>query len=98
MIEAVRLGLERAVAAEPDYAEAHACLSLVYCNAFRFRHPIGGPCARPARARAVARRPRRGACAQFELGLLCARARALVLGQFRRRSRRAGDRPGAEPQ
>ena len=41
MIEAVRIGLERAVAAEPDYAEAHACLSLVYSNAFRFRHPIG---------------------------------------------------------
>ena len=43
MIEAVRLGLERAVAAEPDYAEAQACLSLVYSNAFRFRHPIGDP-------------------------------------------------------
>lgn len=41
MIEAVRGGLERAVAAEPDYAEALACLSLVYSNAFRFRHPIG---------------------------------------------------------
>ena len=41
MIEAVRIGLERAVATEPDYAEAHACLSLVYSNAFRFRHPIG---------------------------------------------------------
>ena len=43
MIEAVRLGLERAVAAEPDYAEALACLSLVYSNAYRFRHPIGAP-------------------------------------------------------
>jgi adenylate cyclase len=43
MIEAVRVGLERAVAAEPDYAEALACLSLVYSNAWRFRHPIGGP-------------------------------------------------------
>ena len=41
MIEAVRVGLECAVATEPDYAEAHACLSLVYSNAFRFRHPIG---------------------------------------------------------
>ena len=40
MIEAVRIGLERAVAEEPDYAEALACLSLVYSNAFRFRHPI----------------------------------------------------------
>jgi adenylate cyclase len=41
MIEAVRVGLEHAVAAEPDYAEALACLSLVYSNAWRFRHPIG---------------------------------------------------------
>jgi len=40
MIEAVRVGLERAVAAEPEYVEALACLSLVYSNAFRFRHPI----------------------------------------------------------
>lgn len=40
MIETVRAGLEEAVAAEPDYAEALACLSLVYTNAFRFRHPI----------------------------------------------------------
>ncbi|MFG1245168.1 tetratricopeptide repeat protein [Xanthobacter flavus] len=38
MIEAVRMGLERAVAVEPDYAEAFACLSLVYSNAHRFRH------------------------------------------------------------
>jgi tetratricopeptide (TPR) repeat protein len=43
MIEAVRLSLERAVATEPDYAEALACLSLVYSNAFRFRHPIKAP-------------------------------------------------------
>ncbi len=43
MIEAVRLGLERAVMSEPDYAEALACLSLVHSNAFRFRHPIGAP-------------------------------------------------------
>lgn len=43
MIEAVRVGLEHAVAAEPHYAEALACLSLVYSNAYRFRHPIGAP-------------------------------------------------------
>jgi len=43
MIEAVRVGLERAVATEPDYAEALACLSLVYSNAFRFRHPVNAP-------------------------------------------------------
>ena len=53
MIEAVRVGLERAVAAEPDYAEALACLSLVYSNAFRFRHPIGAPDPDP-RGRALA--------------------------------------------
>ena len=53
MIEAVRVGLERAVAAEPDYAEALACLSLVYSNAFRFRHPIGDPDPDP-RERALA--------------------------------------------
>jgi TolB-like protein len=41
MIEQVRVGLERAVALDPGYSEAHACLSLVYCNAFRFQHPIG---------------------------------------------------------
>ena len=40
LIEAVRVGLERAVATEPDYAEALACLSLVYSNAFRFGQPI----------------------------------------------------------
>ncbi|HMQ91528.1 MAG TPA: hypothetical protein PKA33_00750 [Amaricoccus sp.] len=43
MIEAVRLALERAVAAEPGYAEANACLSLLYSNAFRFRHPVRSP-------------------------------------------------------
>lgn len=43
MIEAVRVGLEHAVAAEPDYAEALACLSLVYSNAVRFRHPVNAP-------------------------------------------------------
>jgi adenylate cyclase len=43
MIEAVRASLEHAVATEPDYAEALACLSLVYSNAFRFRHPINAP-------------------------------------------------------
>lgn len=45
MIEQVRVGLERAVALDPGYAEAHACLSLVYCNAFRFQHPIGAKAA-----------------------------------------------------
>jgi adenylate cyclase len=53
MIEAVRVGLERAVASEPDYAEALACLSLVHSNAFRFGHPIGAPDPDP-RGRALA--------------------------------------------
>jgi TolB-like protein/tetratricopeptide (TPR) repeat protein len=74
MIEVVRLGLERAVAAEPDFAEAHACLSLVYSNAFRFRHPIGEPCPDPREralslaARAVALAPS-SSWACYALGL-----------------------------
>lgn len=40
MIEGVRTALERAVAIEPEYAEACACLSLVYSNAYRFGHPV----------------------------------------------------------
>jgi TolB-like protein len=57
MIEAVRVGLERAVATEPDYAEALACLSLVYSNAFRFRHPISASAPDPLdRALALAAR------------------------------------------
>ncbi len=39
-IAAVHLALERTIAAEPDHAEALACLSLVHSNAFRFGHPI----------------------------------------------------------
>jgi TolB-like protein len=57
MIEAVRVGLEHAVATEPNYAEAHACLSLVYCSAFRFRHEIDSPEPAPlVRALALAAR------------------------------------------
>ena len=41
------------MASEPDYAEALACLSLVYSNAFRFRHPIDAPDPDP-RDRAIA--------------------------------------------
>lgn len=56
-IEAVRLNLERTIAAEPDYAEAFACLSLVYSNASRFRHPTGAPeLDLSGRARSLARR------------------------------------------
>jgi adenylate cyclase len=39
--EIVRLGLERAIAAEPDYPEAHACLSMVLSDAFRFGYDQG---------------------------------------------------------
>lgn len=57
MIEAVRLGLERAVATEPGYAEALSCLSLVYSNAFRFGHSINASVPDPLeRARALAMR------------------------------------------
>jgi adenylate cyclase len=57
MIESVRVGLERAVATEPHYAKAFACLSLVYSNAFRFRHPEGAPDGDPLeRALALATR------------------------------------------
>jgi adenylate cyclase len=43
MLEAVRTGLEDTIAAEPEYAEAFACLSLLYSNAFRFGHGAGAP-------------------------------------------------------
>jgi adenylate cyclase len=57
LIEEVRLGLERAVAAQPEFAEALACLSLVYANAFRFRHSIGATDLEPLeRALVLARR------------------------------------------
>jgi adenylate cyclase len=36
LFEAVRAGLERTILREPSYAEAFACLSLIYTNAFRF--------------------------------------------------------------
>ena len=42
-LEAVRSGLERTIAAEPNYSEAFACLSLLYSNAFRFGHGAGEP-------------------------------------------------------
>lgn len=74
MIEAARLGLERAVASEPDYVEALACLSLVYSNAWRFRHPIAAAAPDPRdRAlalalRAVERAPN-SSWARYALGL-----------------------------
>ncbi len=47
MIEVVRVGLEQAVACEPRYAEALACLSLVYSNAYRFHHTMDSHCPDP---------------------------------------------------
>lgn len=74
MIEAVRMGLERAVATESEYAEAFACLSLVYSNAHRFRHPIEAPGLDPLEravalaARAVELAPN-SSWARYALGL-----------------------------
>ena len=89
MIEAVRVGLERAVTTEPDYAEALACLSLVYSNAFRFRHPISASDPDPLdRALALAVRAV-DTRAQLQLGALRPRRRPLVR---RRRTRRPSRR------
>jgi adenylate cyclase len=41
MIGPVRDCLERTIRADPNYAEAFACLSLVYSNAHRFGHSLG---------------------------------------------------------
>lgn len=74
MIEAVRAGLEQAVAAEPLYADAFACLSLVYSNAYRFRHAVDAPDADPQEravalaARAVELAPN-SSWARYALGL-----------------------------
>jgi adenylate cyclase len=57
VLEEVRTGLERTVASEPDYAEACACLSLLYSNAYRFGHSIAAADLDPKeRALTLARR------------------------------------------
>jgi adenylate cyclase len=57
LFEPVRAGLEQAIVNDPDYAEAFACLSQVYSNAFRFGHDVSGVTADPVqRAVALARR------------------------------------------
>lgn len=77
MIGLVRVGLERVVALDPGYAEAHACLSLVYCNAFRFRHPIGAATVQDPLSRAVELATRAvelapgSAWSYYALGLAC---------------------------
>ena len=40
LFEPVRAGLERAIATDPGYAEAYACLSQMYANAARFGHDV----------------------------------------------------------
>ncbi len=66
--EQVRACLERTIINEPDYAEAHACLSQVYSNAYRFGFgpeptPID-PCERALElaCRAVELAPRSSTC------------------------------------
>lgn len=53
--DGVRKCLERTILRDPGYAAAHACLSLMYTNAFRFGMPVAGGDTRP-RAIALARR------------------------------------------
>jgi adenylate cyclase len=57
LFESVRTGLEQAIVSDPHYAEAFACLSQMYSNAFRFGHDVSGFTADPLhRALALARR------------------------------------------
>lgn len=42
LFEAVRASLEEAILAEPSYAEAYACLSLIYSDAHRFGITVPG--------------------------------------------------------
>ena len=57
MLESLRAGLERTIAAEPGYAEAFACLSLLYVDIVRFQFPVGAPGVDPQeRALVLARR------------------------------------------
>jgi TolB-like protein len=56
LFEPVRAGLEQAIVSDPCYAEAFACLSRAYTNAFRFGHDVSGVTADPLqRALALAR-------------------------------------------
>jgi adenylate cyclase len=57
LFESVRTHLEQAIVNDPHYAEAFACLSKMYSNAFRFGHDVSGITADPLqRARGLARR------------------------------------------
>lgn len=56
-IHEVRLGLERAIVADPSYADAFACLSLTYTNSVRFGYMGGAVTLSPLRrALALAQR------------------------------------------
>ena len=85
MIEAVRVGLERAVATEPDYAEAHRLPVARLLQRLPLPPSDRRARARPARPRPRARRPRGRARAELELGALRPRPRPLVHRQRRRR-------------
>ena len=57
MLDSLRTGLERTVAAEPNYAEALACLSLLYVDIVRFKYEISAAGIEPQeRALSLARR------------------------------------------
>ncbi len=57
VFEPVRAGLEQTVVKDSRYAEAFACLSQMYSNAFRFKHDVSHVTADPLqRALALARR------------------------------------------
>jgi TolB-like protein len=57
IFDSVRAGLEQAIIREPRYAEAFACLSQMYSNAFRFKHDVGAAADDPLqRALTLARR------------------------------------------
>ena len=43
----IRRDLEAAIAAEPGFSAAHACLSMLYTNAARFGYDVGDSCAAP---------------------------------------------------
>ena len=55
LFEPVRAGLEQTILKDPHYAEAFACLSQTYSNAFRFEHDVSAVTAEPLQ-RALARR------------------------------------------
>jgi len=49
LFESVRAGLERAILQDPDYADAFACLSQIYSDAFRFHYAVADPAIEPRR-------------------------------------------------